>query len=109
MENRSYNIVIDYIAKEFNLNKSKLSLEVSLSDIGLDGDDVLDFLLKFFKEFKIDYEQTNYRDFIPREGGFLVSNLLSLFSKKKKIKDNNEIFVKDLVISLDKKKWYKNP
>ena len=116
MENSNYNIVVDYLAKEFKLNKNKLNLESSLmTDIGLDGDDVLDFLLKFFKTFEIEYEQTNYRDFIPPERGSLRSLLLfplfllfSLFHKKKKRKiDKNEIFVKDLVVSLDMKKWSK--
>lgn len=108
MENRNYDIVVEYIAKEFNLNKSKLNLETSLmSDIGLDGDDVLDFLLGFFEEFGIEYEQTNYRNFIPTEGGFVFSTLLSLFTLFKRKRDRNEIFVRDLVISLAKKKWYK--
>jgi len=120
MENSSYDNVVDFIAKEFKIKKSKLNLESSLmSDIGLDGDDVLDFLLKFFKEFDIEYEQTNYLDFIPPERGgglgtlllFLLFPLFLLFSKfsknKKRKIDNNEIFVKDLVISLDKKKWQK--
>lgn len=107
MENRNYNIVVDYISKEFNLNKNRLNAHTTLSDIGLDGDDVLDFLLKFFKTFDIDYEKTNYRDFIPKESGFFINTFLSLFNKNEKEREN-EIFVKDLVISLDKKKWSKN-
>lgn len=106
MENRNYSIVIDYISKEFDFNKSKLNAQTSLSDIGLDGDDVLDFLLKFFKSFGIDYEKTNYRDFIPKESGSFINTFLSLFNKNEK-QSEEEIFVKDLVISLDKKKWYK--
>lgn len=104
MENKNYSIVIDYISKEFDFNKSKLNTHTSLSDIGLDGDDVLDFLLKFFKTFGIDYEKTNYRDFIPKESGFFFNTILSLLNKKEKEK---EIFIKDLIISLDKKQWHK--
>ena len=108
MENRNYDIVVEYIAKEFNLNKSKLNLETSLmSDVGLDGDDVLDFLVEFFEEFGIEYKTTNYLDFVPIEGSGVFSTLLSLFTLFKRKRDKNEIFVKDLVISLDKKKWYK--
>ena len=111
MENKCYSIVVDYIAKEFNLKKTKLNAEISLSDIGLDGDDVLDFLLKFFKDFEIEYEQTNYKDFIPKESGFVFETILSLFSllskKERKNINNDEIFVKDLVLSLETKRWYK--
>jgi hypothetical protein len=106
MENKNYNIVIDYIDKEFNLKKRKIDEETTLSDLGLDGDDVLDFLLEFFKTFNIEYEQTNYKDFIPKECGFLFNTLLSIFGKKEQ-QNEDEIYVKDLVISLDKKKWYK--
>lgn len=108
MENRNYNIVVDFIVKEFDLNKSKLNAETSLSDIGLDGDDVLDFLLNFFKTFNIDYLQTNYKDFIPKESGFFVNTFLNIFNKRGRQSDN-EIYVKDLVVSLNKKKWYKKP
>ncbi|WP_313579304.1 DUF1493 family protein [Chishuiella sp.] len=105
MVNRNYNIVVDYISKEFDLDKGKLNTYTSLSEIGLDGDDVLDFLLGFFKRFGIEYEQTNYKDFIPLESYPIFFGILSLF-KRNEIVDN-EIFIKDLVISLDKKKWYK--
>lgn len=109
MENKNYNIVVDYISNEFDLNKSELKPNTSLSDIGLDGDDVLDFLLKFFKTFGIEYEKTNYKNFILTEDGFVVSTLLSLFILFRRKRDENEIFIKDLVISLGKKKWYKKP
>lgn len=108
MENSNYNIAVDYISKELNFDKSKLSLETSLSDLGLDGDDVLDFLLRFFKNFEIDYLHTNYKDFIPEESGFFINTFLSLFNKKKR-HQNDEIFIKDLVVSLGKKRWYKKP
>ena len=104
MENRNYRIVLDYICEELNYDKSKLTVNTSLSDLGLDGDDVLVFLVKFFKKFKIDYEGTNYKDFIPEESGFFVHTFLSVFAKRKR---EDEIFVKDLILSLDKKQWNK--
>ena len=106
MKNRNYSIVVDYISKEFDCSKSKLNANTSLSDIGLDGNDVLDFLLQFFKTFEIDYKQTNYKDFIPKESGFLSSIIFSLFNKNE-MKREDEIFISDLVLALDKKKWYK--
>lgn len=104
MENRNYCIVLDYICEELNCDKSKLTVNTSLSDLGLDGDDVLAFLVKFFKEFKIEYEGTNYRDFIPEERGFFVYTILSVFAKRKR---EDEIFIRDLILSLDKKQWNK--
>lgn len=105
MENRSYCMVIDYIISKYNFKK-KINMETSLSDLGLDGDDVLDFLIEFFKTFNIDYEQTNYKDFIPKESNFLANTIISIINNKKR-QSENEIFVKDLVMSLDKKKWHK--
>lgn len=105
MENNNYRIVVDYITKEFKLKKRKIDEETTLSDLGLDGDDVLDFLLEFFTTFNIEYEHTNYKDFIPVEGKF-ISGFLSIFSKKYN-QDEEEIYVRDLVISLDNKKWSK--
>ncbi|WDT67980.1 DUF1493 family protein [Cloacibacterium sp. TD35] len=106
MENKNYSLIIDYLAKEFNLEKDKLNLNTSLSDIGLDGDDILDFLIKFFKNFDVEYQQTNYKDFIPEESGFFLNTILS-FLKIKKNQNKQEIFIKDLVTSLNKKIWYK--
>ncbi len=106
MENKNYSLIIDYLAKEFNLEKDKLNLNTSLSDIGLDGDDILDFLVKFFKNFDVEYQQTNYKDFIPEESGFFLNTILSFF-KIKKNQNKQEIFIKDLVTSLNKKRWYK--
>ncbi|WP_157836790.1 DUF1493 family protein [Sphingobacterium deserti] len=106
MENRNYNIVIKYISKEFGIKERKLGAYTSLSDLGLDGDDVLDFLLEFFDFFEIEYEDTNYKAFIPREGGGIGKTLSSIFNRKVRRSDN-EIFIQDLVISLDKKKWCK--
>lgn len=107
MKNENYNIVMAFISKECNVNMSNISENTSLSDMGLDGDDVSDFLVKFFNEFGIDYEQTNYSDFIPKEARFFTNTFLSFLGKGEK-SNNDEIFVKDLIISLDKKKWYKN-
>ena len=106
--NNNYNIVVDYIVDEFSFDRDLLNSATSLSEIGLDGDDVLDFLLKFFKKFEIDFEQSNYKDFIPTESGFLINTFFSLFGKREKI-FNDEIRIKDLVESLDKKSWHKIP
>ena len=106
--NNNYNLVVDFFVEEFSFNRNLLNSETSLSEIGLDGDDTLDFLLKFFKKFEIDYEQSNYKDFIPIESGFLANTFLSIFRKKEKI-FNDEIIIKDLVESLEKKRWHKIP
>lgn len=106
MENKkNYSTVIDYIVKKFGFDKSKLNVNTSLSDIGLDGDDILDFLVNFFEEFDIEYKNTNYMDFIPPERSYFMFGILNLFGCKDD--NSNEIFIKDLILSLEKKKWYK--
>lgn len=105
MENKNYSIVVDYIYKKIDFDKNKLNVNTSLSDLGLDGDDVLDFLVDFFEKFDIEYKNTNYMDFIPPERSYFMFGVLNIFSCNRN--KSNEIFVKDLLLSLEKKKWVK--
>lgn len=106
MEDKNYITVIDYIAKVLHVKTEKVRPMTTLSDLGLDGDDVLDFLVGFFQEFDIDYKNTNYRDFIPPESGFFMDTIKSIFGLYKK-EERDKIFIQDLVNSLEMKKWTK--
>ncbi|SHJ23331.1 Protein of unknown function [Cruoricaptor ignavus] len=106
MENNNYNVIIDYISNEIGIDKKKLNVNKSLSDLGLDGDDVSEFLLKFFKTFSLEYDKANFNKFIPKESGFFINTLINLFFKKEQ-RNENEIYIKDLILALDNGHWVK--
>ncbi len=106
MKHNSYIIIVNYIIKELNIKK-KINYDTSLSELGLDGDDLHEFLLKFFKEFKIQYSKDNFKKVLPSESGFFMATLMSLIGVKQEKNINKEILLKDLVQSYEKKRWIK--
>lgn len=105
MENESTRKVIAFIAKKAGVNKSKISLESRLgSDLGLDGDDALELLEGFGEEFNVSIENIDFEKYFNEEYDIWgIQNLFNrLFRKDKFIdKRNNEIFVSQLVESLE--------
>ncbi|AYO58000.1 hypothetical protein CO230_07600 [Chryseobacterium sp. 6424] len=106
MENNNYNAIVDYLSNEIGIDKKKININKSLSDLGLDGDDVAELLLKFFKTFNIEYNKDSFNKFIPKESGFFINTLVHLFFKKEP-QIENEIYIKDLVSTLDNGYWGK--
>jgi len=105
-EIKQLEIIISFLRNELNLKNKIINETTSLSELGLDGDDVLDLLLKFFRSYNIEFENTNYLDFVPKESGFLYSTMSYLFRFKIK-KIEKEIYVQDLLNSLLLKRWNK--
>lgn len=108
MEDKAIRDIEKFIAEFLNTQKRKITPETSLSDLGLDGDDVSDFLSAFFKNFSIVYEDTDYDKYVPKESGFFFSTLKSIFRRHRMSgKTEDEITVKDLINSLKLKRWQK--
>ncbi|MCF1749783.1 DUF1493 family protein [Mariniradius sediminis] len=106
MEDKELELVVSFLKEELNLKNKIIKKTTSLSDLGLDGDDSLELMVKFFKRFNIEYEGTNFLEFIPKESGFLYATLNSLLGIPSKGSDV-EIYVQDLLYSLLKKRWSK--
>lgn len=106
MQDKAYDLVKDFIVNELDINISKISLNSTLSDFGLDGEDVLEFLLKFFKKFNIEFENSNYLKYIPQESGFFLNTIKYFFKPNANI-TTQEIYVQDLVNSLINHSWSK--
>lgn len=108
MEDEAIHHIEGFIRDFLNIKKRKITPETSLSELGLDGDDVLDFLLSFFKKFSIDHEDTDYLKYVPNESGFLLSTLKSIFTRRRTSGNaETEITVKDLINSIKLKRWQK--
>lgn len=68
----------NYIKEYLSISDKDINEKTTLSDLGLDGDDVLDFLIDFFEKFNIEYKNTNYMDFIPPERGYFMFGILNI-------------------------------
>lgn len=108
MIDKDKNDVLKFIEDYWGVKRIQTySLNTSLSDIGFFGDDKKEFLISFFKNFKIDYSNFNFEEYVEPESNFFrpVSFLTSLFHKKMIKNEFKEITFNDLIKSLENKKW----
>lgn len=107
MEDQYLNTVLGYVAHELDVDVAGLNAQTTLADLGLDGNEVLDFLMKFFFDFRVEYDKTNYVNFIPVEGGFFVRKLYAWLGVKRQA-PQIDICMQDLANSLEQKRWCKS-
>ena len=78
--------------KEFIVNQSAVDNEIITrsseieDDLGLYGDDAIDFIVAFGKEFNVDLSKFMAKDYFSPEGDFILPALLRFFTNKKAIK-----------------------
>ena len=96
--------VLAFIAKKTGVKESKITMESRLgSDLGLDGDDALELLEGFGKEFNVSVKSIDFEKYFNAEYDIWgIQNLFNkLFRKDKFIdKQNKEIHVSQLVDSI---------
>lgn len=76
--------IIEFVAEQTGVSKSKITLDTCLlDDLGIDGDDGIDFFDAFSSEFKVDLSELNLARHFGPEGpgfaGFLFLLLLPLY------------------------------
>ena len=63
------NKVIKFVSSETRINEAKLKLESSLfHDLGVDGEDALELIEAFSKEFNVDVTEFPLSDYFGNEG-----------------------------------------
>ncbi|MCB9202143.1 MAG: DUF1493 family protein [Flavobacteriales bacterium] len=94
----------EFLGDFFSYKKNKITIEMSLDDLGMYGDDKRDFLQSFLQRFNIESSNLDYDKFCELETFNPIKNLF--FSKKddKIIK----ISINHLVNVIKSKKWH-NP
>ena len=109
MENNHLNIIKEFLVKNQLVNPKKINEEITLCELGIDGDDVYETMVDFFEEFGIEYKNTDYMDYIPREPItiFPILGLIIHLFYKPKLDLTKEIQIKDMIHSLKIKKWEK--
>ncbi|HVY74263.1 MAG TPA: DUF1493 family protein [Puia sp.] len=99
-------IIKIFISKYWNIPINGLNQETKLEDdLGITGDDAVDFFDKFSKGFNIDLSGLNLRRYFEGEGVGLI-NFSWFFGKRKKVKrSSHEITIADLTNALKFGKW----
>ena len=95
-----------FISKYWSIPVNKLNRETKLEDdLGITGDDAVDFFDKFSKEFNVDLSALDLQRYFESEGVGLI-NFSWLFGKRKKVKRSlHEITIADLERAIEFGKW----
>jgi len=102
--------VIGFVSKQVRINAAKLDLGTSLfHDLGIDGDDAVDFFKAFSDEFQTDLSELDLRKHFGAEGWTSSGFFLRLLSRLR-ITNNEElkpvpICLSDLVKAAEARKW----
>ena len=63
--------VIHLVSEETGANINKISPETALlHDLGVDGDDADEFIIRFADEFDVDISEFQFEEYFGSEGGF---------------------------------------
>ncbi len=93
-----FNKLTDFIIQEYWGNKEKMTPETKLEkDLGITGDDGIEFLEKFLAHFKIDYEEKENRPRYFDDEGFGLINFMSIYNFIRGKKNDREQY--DLTLS----------
>ena len=77
----TFNKLADFIIQEYWGNKAKITPETKLEkDLGITGDDGIEFLEKFLAHFKIDYDENREWQLHFDDEGFGLINFVAIYN-----------------------------
>jgi hypothetical protein len=81
-EQALYNRILDFVSSETRTRKHLLSGNTEIAkDVGLDGDEAEEFMLKFQREFDVDLSNFRFDRYFGGEGFMLIPFIKSLLGK----------------------------
>ena len=95
--------VLNLIEKLTKIKSCNLSLEMSLfHDLGLDGEDAMQLIQEYSKEFNVDIQDFCFDEYFGNEGAISPFGLITMmFSNRLKV-DKKRLSINDLVQSANK-------
>lgn len=98
--------VKEFISKYWSIPLAKLNSKSRLEDdLGITGDDAVEFFDLFSKEFEVDLRELELQKYFESEGVGLI-NLSWLIGKRRKVeRSSHEITIEDLALVIKEKKW----
>jgi hypothetical protein len=93
----------EFLSVFWSYNKRKISINNSLDDLGMYGDDKRDFLKSFVRTFNIESANLNYNKFCEPE---VFNPFSALIKKNKKDEIILKVSLSHLVNVMKEKKWF---
>jgi len=94
--------ILDFVANRMGSAPERLAPEVSLFDLGLDGDDALDFFEVFAERLSVDLAALDLGRHFGPEGAF---NPFSLFADAFRRRRCEPVYVRDLIAAAERHRW----
>lgn len=77
-----YNRILDFVSSETTTRSQNLSGSTDIAkELGVEGDDAVEFMLKFQKEFDVDLSNFHFDRYFGSEGFNLIPFIKSLLGK----------------------------
>jgi acyl carrier protein len=97
MRDDVYSKVKNFVVKEAAVNESEVFEDASLeNDLGIHGDDAVDFIISFGKEFKVDVSKFMAADYFSGEGIDIIGPIIRMATGRKE-KQRKDLKVRHLV------------
>lgn len=75
----------DFVIKQSCVNDEEITLETTLGDdLGVSGDDAVEFIIAFGKEFNVDVSHFKAANYFEPEGDVILPSVLRFLTGKKK-------------------------
>lgn len=104
MRGDTYIKIVNLIEEKMGKYRNPLIRETTLErDLGMTGDDAIEFILEFSQRFNVDISQFNIRLYFEPEGDSILPNVFRSITGKKKSKQK-ELTIGDLEHSVMKGK-----
>ena len=96
-------IIEVFLSEETGISIDDISIKSDLlKDLGIDGDDAIELIVKFGEKFGVDIKKFNYQDYFGPEGAFFpLFFLMPSWWKRKHMKS---LTVSDLIDAVKKGK-----
>jgi hypothetical protein len=81
-EQALYNRILDFVSSETTTRSQNLSGSTDIAkELGVEGDDAVEFMIKFQKEFGVDLSNFHFDQYFGGEGFNLIPFIKSLLGK----------------------------
>jgi acyl carrier protein len=96
MGNKIFERIKEFTVEQMGLNEKDITEDAGLEiDLGIYGDDAIEYLVAFSKEFNVDITNFMAADYFSGEGIDIISGITRLFTGKKE-KQKKELTMRHL-------------